>query len=148
MKIGTDEIPIGDSYRNSVMKLSLERRLMDLKLVDVDSCFVRSYCSVEVHAISHVTGGGLANNLARVIPGSVEVRIDRASWRPAPVFNLVQRSGAISQPDLEATLQHGRRDGGRAAGRTPSTPRSTCSPGAACPPGSADPSRPAGLGHA
>jgi phosphoribosylformylglycinamidine cyclo-ligase len=63
--------------------------------------------AVEVHAISHVTGGGLANNLARVIPPAVEVRIDRGTWRPAPVFDLVQSVGRVSQPDIEATLNMG-----------------------------------------
>jgi phosphoribosylformylglycinamidine cyclo-ligase len=63
--------------------------------------------AVEVHAISHVTGGGLANNLARVLPSSVEVRIDRTSWQPAPIFDLVQRVGAVAQDDLEATLNMG-----------------------------------------
>jgi phosphoribosylformylglycinamidine cyclo-ligase len=63
--------------------------------------------AVEVHAISHVTGGGLANNLARVIPGSVEVRIDRTTWQPAPIFDVVQQVGQVSQPDLEATLNLG-----------------------------------------
>ena len=63
--------------------------------------------AVEVHAISHVTGGGLANNLARVLPASVEVRIDRTSWQPAPIFDLVQRVGAVAQEDLEATLNMG-----------------------------------------
>ncbi|MET0693987.1 MAG: phosphoribosylformylglycinamidine cyclo-ligase [Propionibacteriaceae bacterium] len=63
--------------------------------------------AVEVHAISHVTGGGLANNLARVIPVSVEVRIDRTTWQPAPIFDLVQRVGDVSQQDLEATLNLG-----------------------------------------
>lgn len=62
---------------------------------------------VEVHAISHVTGGGLANNLARVLPEAVEVRIDRTSWRPAPVFDLVRRVGSVSTEDLEATLNMG-----------------------------------------
>ena len=61
----------------------------------------------EVHAMSHVTGGGLANNLARVVPESVTVRIDRASWTPAPVFDLVAGLGQVSQPDLEATLNLG-----------------------------------------
>ena len=63
--------------------------------------------AVEVHAIAHVTGGGLANNLARVLPRSVEVRIDRTSWRPEPIFDLVQRVGSVSRPDLEATLNMG-----------------------------------------
>lgn len=63
--------------------------------------------AVEVHAMSHVTGGGLANNLARVVPDGVAVRIDRATWTPAPVFDLVRDLGAVSQPDLEATLNMG-----------------------------------------
>ena len=62
---------------------------------------------VEVHAMSHVTGGGLANNLARVLPPGVEVVIDRASWSPAPIFGLVQAVGGVSQPDIEATLNQG-----------------------------------------
>jgi phosphoribosylformylglycinamidine cyclo-ligase len=61
----------------------------------------------EVHAVSHVTGGGLAGNLARVTPASVEIRIDRGSWQPAPIFGLVQDVGRISQDDIEATLNMG-----------------------------------------
>ncbi|MCW3158650.1 phosphoribosylformylglycinamidine cyclo-ligase [Micropruina sonneratiae] len=63
--------------------------------------------AVEVHAISHITGGGLANNLVRVLPEGVSVRLDRASWTPPPVFTTVQRVGAVSQPDIEATLNMG-----------------------------------------
>ena len=63
--------------------------------------------AVEVHAISHITGGGLANNLARVLPSAVEVRIDRTSWQPAPIFDLVQTVGQVPLPDLEATLNQG-----------------------------------------
>jgi phosphoribosylformylglycinamidine cyclo-ligase len=62
---------------------------------------------VEVHAFSHITGGGLAGNLARVVPDSCEVRIDRSSWAPAPIFGLVQRLGQISQPDLESAFNLG-----------------------------------------
>jgi phosphoribosylformylglycinamidine cyclo-ligase len=63
--------------------------------------------AVEVHAVSHITGGGLANNLARVVPPAVEVRIDRGTWRPAPIFELVRQVGAVPVPDLEATLNLG-----------------------------------------
>ncbi len=61
----------------------------------------------DVHAISHITGGGLANNLVRVLPEGVAVRIDRGSWSPAAVFRTVQQVGGISQPDIEATLNMG-----------------------------------------
>ena len=63
--------------------------------------------AVEVHAMSHVTGGGLANNLARVVPGSCTVTIDRGTWAPAPVFGLVRDLGQVPQADLEATLNLG-----------------------------------------
>jgi len=63
--------------------------------------------AVEVHAMSHVTGGGLASNLARVVPDACTVTIDRGTWAPAPVFGLVRDLGGVSQPDLEATLNLG-----------------------------------------
>ncbi len=62
---------------------------------------------VEVHAMSHVTGGGLAANLARVLPVEVAVTIDRATWTPAPVYDLVRQVGGVPQEDLETTLNCG-----------------------------------------
>lgn len=60
-----------------------------------------------VHALSHVTGGGLAANLARVLPTGVAARVDRARWSPAPVFSTVARWGDVPLRDLEATLNMG-----------------------------------------
>lgn len=61
----------------------------------------------EVHAMSHVTGGGLAANLARVMPEELRATLDRTSWTPQPIFDLVRQVGKVSQPDLEATLNCG-----------------------------------------
>jgi phosphoribosylformylglycinamidine cyclo-ligase len=63
--------------------------------------------STRTHAMSHVTGGGLAANLERVLPDPVAARIDRGSWTPQPVFDLVRRVGSVAQPDLERTLNCG-----------------------------------------
>ena len=63
--------------------------------------------TTRVHAMAHVTGGGLAANLARVVPEEVAVTIDRGTWTPAPVFDVVRRAGALSQDELEATLNCG-----------------------------------------
>ena len=63
--------------------------------------------AAEVHAISHITGGGLANNLARVLPAGVGASLRRDSWTPPAIFSLVQQVGNISQPDIEATLNMG-----------------------------------------
>ncbi|NED99418.1 phosphoribosylformylglycinamidine cyclo-ligase [Phytoactinopolyspora halotolerans] len=63
--------------------------------------------SVEVHAMSHVTGGGLAANLARVLPDDVTARVDRSTWSPAPIFQLIGRLGAVPQEELERTFNMG-----------------------------------------
>jgi phosphoribosylformylglycinamidine cyclo-ligase len=62
---------------------------------------------VEIHAYAHVTGGGLASNLARVIPAGMHARLERSSWRPAPVFDLVGLVGTIATLELERTLNMG-----------------------------------------
>jgi phosphoribosylformylglycinamidine cyclo-ligase len=63
--------------------------------------------AVDVHALAHVTGGGLAANLARVLPDGVEVVLERQSWRPGPIFDLVQQVGNLAPSDLESTLNMG-----------------------------------------
>jgi len=63
--------------------------------------------TTETHAMSHVTGGGLAANLARVMPAELTATIDRSTWTPQPIFDVVRRVGEVSQPDLEATLNCG-----------------------------------------
>jgi phosphoribosylformylglycinamidine cyclo-ligase len=59
------------------------------------------------HAMSHITGGGLAANLERVMPAELSATIDRATWTPQPIFDLVRRVGDVPQADLEMTLNCG-----------------------------------------
>ncbi|MBV9831946.1 MAG: phosphoribosylformylglycinamidine cyclo-ligase, partial [Marmoricola sp.] len=61
----------------------------------------------ETHAMSHVTGGGLAANLERVLPVELTARIDRATWSLPPVFSLVAETGDVAREDLERTLNCG-----------------------------------------
>ncbi|MFD4999765.1 phosphoribosylformylglycinamidine cyclo-ligase [Streptomyces buecherae] len=63
--------------------------------------------TAQVHAYSHITGGGLANNLARVIPDALHATIDRSTWTPDPVFDVVGRAGAVERAELEKTLNMG-----------------------------------------
>ncbi|MGW2087036.1 phosphoribosylformylglycinamidine cyclo-ligase [Streptomyces sp. NPDC001880] len=63
--------------------------------------------TTEVHGFSHITGGGLANNLARVIPEGLHARVDRSTWTPGAVFDLVGRTGQVEQLELEKTLNMG-----------------------------------------
>ncbi len=62
---------------------------------------------IDVHALSHVTGGGLAANLARVLPRGVLATVERSTWSPPAVFRTVQDLGRVPQADLERTLNQG-----------------------------------------
>jgi phosphoribosylformylglycinamidine cyclo-ligase len=62
---------------------------------------------VEIHTYAHVTGGGLAANLARVIPAGLHARLERSSWTPAAVFQTVGEVGGIERLELEKTLNMG-----------------------------------------
>src|SRR3954453_4258879 len=59
--------------------------------------------STATHAMSHVTGGGLAANLARVLPEDKAALLDRGTWTPQPIFGLVARVGNVPEADLERT---------------------------------------------
>ncbi len=59
------------------------------------------------HAFAHITGGGLAGNLARVLPDGVVADVDRATWAPQPIFDLVARTGQVERAQLELTFNLG-----------------------------------------
>jgi phosphoribosylformylglycinamidine cyclo-ligase len=61
----------------------------------------------EVHAFAHVTGGGLAANLARVLPPHADAVIDRATWSPPPVFGLLAERGGIAGDEMERVFNMG-----------------------------------------
>ncbi len=61
----------------------------------------------EVHAFSHVTGGGVAANLARVLPRGVQAVLHRDTWTPPPIFGLVGELGGVARDDVEAALNMG-----------------------------------------
>ncbi len=61
----------------------------------------------QTHAMSHITGGGLAANLERVMPVELGATIDRSTWSLPPVFKLVAETGDVARADLEQTLNCG-----------------------------------------
>jgi phosphoribosylformylglycinamidine cyclo-ligase len=63
--------------------------------------------AAEVHAFAHITGGGLAANLARVIPAGLLATLDRATWTPPAVFALLAERGDIPLGEMEQTFNQG-----------------------------------------
>lgn len=60
-----------------------------------------------LHAFSHVTGGGLAANVARVMPVGLAAHVARDAWALPAVFSVVQAAGDVPWGDLESTLNMG-----------------------------------------
>jgi len=85
---------------------SLGEELLEPTRIYAKACLALA-AQTQTHAMSHVTGGGLAANLERVLPAEVAVTIDRATWTPQPIFDVVRRVGEVPQPDLEQTLNCG-----------------------------------------
>ncbi|MCB0925055.1 MAG: phosphoribosylformylglycinamidine cyclo-ligase [Mycobacterium sp.] len=61
----------------------------------------------QVRTFCHVTGGGLAGNLERVIPHGLVAEADRGSWTPAPVFAMIAQRGRIDRAEMEKTFNMG-----------------------------------------
>lgn len=60
-----------------------------------------------IHSVSHVTGGGIAQNLSRVLPEGVAVDVDRSTWSLAPVFHVLAGAGGFATSDAETTWNMG-----------------------------------------
>jgi phosphoribosylformylglycinamidine cyclo-ligase len=63
--------------------------------------------SCDVRAFAHVTGGGLAANLSRVLPPHADARLDRATWSPPPVFGMLAARGGVETADMEHVFNMG-----------------------------------------
>jgi phosphoribosylformylglycinamidine cyclo-ligase len=60
-----------------------------------------------VHGIAHITGGGLQENLARILPAGVGVEIDRGSWPAPPVFRWLQSLGEVADEEMARVFNMG-----------------------------------------
>ncbi len=62
---------------------------------------------VDVHAISHITGGGFYENIPRSLPNGYSVKVDKSTLNILPIFNLIQKVGGISERDMFNTFNMG-----------------------------------------
>lgn len=62
---------------------------------------------IEIHAISHITGGGLLENLPRVMPNNTKAKIDTKSWNRPAVFDWIQTHGNVEFHEMHRTLNCG-----------------------------------------
>jgi phosphoribosylformylglycinamidine cyclo-ligase len=62
---------------------------------------------VRVKAMAHVTGGGISENLPRVLPSGKRARLDPAAWPVPPIFSAIQRAAAVDDAEMRRTFNMG-----------------------------------------
>ena len=86
-------------------------RTVGEELLRPHRCYARPVLELlgqgEVNGMAHITGGGLLNNLPRVLPEGVSARIRMDSWRVPPIFSLLQEIGNVSQAEMYRTFNMG-----------------------------------------
>ena len=60
-----------------------------------------------LHGIAHITGGGIEENLDRILPKNVNAQIDPKSWTPSPVFGWLQSRGEIDTSEMRRVFNMG-----------------------------------------
>lgn len=62
---------------------------------------------VDVHAAAHITGGGIAGNVSRVLPDGLEARLDAHSWPVPPIFAFLQKTGGLDPEEMRKAFNLG-----------------------------------------
>ncbi|SFM02128.1 phosphoribosylformylglycinamidine cyclo-ligase [Halanaerobium salsuginis] len=61
----------------------------------------------KIKGLAHITGGGLKENVPRVLPPGLQAVINQQSWQPAPIFSLIQQAGEINFTEMYRTFNMG-----------------------------------------
>jgi phosphoribosylformylglycinamidine cyclo-ligase len=61
----------------------------------------------KIYGISHITGGGIIDNLPRILPKQCKAMIDPSSWEPQPVFEYMRKAGNLSMTEMMRTFNNG-----------------------------------------
>ncbi|MHB8506218.1 MAG: AIR synthase-related protein, partial [Acidimicrobiales bacterium] len=56
--------------------------------------------AADVHAVAHITGGGLPGNLQRVLPPDLDAVLDRSAWDEPRVFGEIRRAGPVTEGEM------------------------------------------------
>jgi len=72
-------------------------------------CYLREVRKIRGYArgIIHITGGGFYGNIPRILPDGLGVKIDKRSWSPPPIFNLIRKLGDVSEEEMYRTFNMG-----------------------------------------
>lgn len=84
-----------------------EEMLEPTKIYSLDCLALASHLGEKLHTFSHITGGGIAANIARVLPTELAADVTRGSWAAMPIFDVIAQTGSISRESMEQTFNMG-----------------------------------------
>lgn len=89
-------------------KLAVLKRTLGEELLRPTRIYVKPILYLlekyKVLGIAHITGGGLLENIPRILPEGVSVQINKESWPKPPIFSLIQKEGKISDEEMYRTF--------------------------------------------
>ena len=62
---------------------------------------------IDIHGMSHITGGGFYENLVRVLPENLDIHISKNSWEVLNIFKLIQKIGSIEEQEMHRVFNMG-----------------------------------------
>ncbi|WP_289303263.1 phosphoribosylformylglycinamidine cyclo-ligase [Methylophaga sp. UBA3996] len=93
------------------LKTEFDGATLGEKLLAPTKIYVKSLLqlneNVSIHALSHITGGGLLENIPRVLPEGVKAVIDSGSWQRPAVFDWLQDNGNVTDKEMYRTFNNG-----------------------------------------
>jgi phosphoribosylformylglycinamidine cyclo-ligase len=86
-------------------------RTMGEELLEPTKIYAKTILSLvknfQVFGISHITGGGIIENLPRILPTNCQALINRSSWDPQPIFHFIKKAGNITDEEMMRTFNNG-----------------------------------------
>ncbi len=62
---------------------------------------------IDIHGMAHITGGGLYDNVPRVLPENVDARFDRSTWKTPPIFQFIEEAGKVDHEEMYRVFNMG-----------------------------------------
>jgi phosphoribosylformylglycinamidine cyclo-ligase len=88
-----------------------DTRTLGAALLEPTRIYVRPVLAamqkVDIKALAHITGGGLTENIPRVVPEALCARIDSGSWKRPAIFEWLKKNGNIEEPEMQRTFNCG-----------------------------------------
>lgn len=94
-----------DGYMEEFERTLGEELLEPTRIYAKDCLSLAAEC--EVHTFCHVTGGGLAGNMERIIPEGLVAEMSRNTWTPPQIFRTIQSVGNVAQEEMDKTFNMG-----------------------------------------